>query len=89
MESRHKLGRQAQGQGRKPGPQPLGDRHAISVRVPEEYWKVYEEAWQQEGFANMSDYVNAILAEHHGLQVPGWIRIHKDQPQQEVLLRAG
>lgn len=72
---------------RKPGTRPKGERRAITVRVPAGDWSVYETASRAAGFDNLSDYVNAILAQHHDIAVPGWMQ--KPHPQQEVLLRAG
>ena len=39
------------------------------------------------GYQSLSDYVTALLAEHHGLDVPDYARL--DDPDQEALLRVG
>lgn len=70
---------------RKPGTRPKGDRRAITVRVPAEQRPVYEHAAGAAGYDNLSDYVTALLAEHHGLAVPAYAR----RPEQDVLLEAG
>ncbi len=70
---------------RKPGTRPKGDRRAITVRVPTGHHPVYESAAAAAGYDNLSDYVNALLAEHHGLAVPAYAK----RPEQGSLLEAG
>ena len=59
---------------RKPGPKPKGDRSAITVRVPSEHARVYEEAAREAGFQSLSDYLCAHLAQGHGLAQPEYLQ---------------
>ena len=70
---------------RKPGTRPKGERRAITVRVPAEQRPVYERAATAAGYDNLSDYVTALLAEHHSLAVPAYAK----RPEQGTLLEAG
>jgi|APEBP8051072661_1049379.scaffolds.fasta_scaffold04998_2 hypothetical protein len=71
----------------KPGTRPKGDRRAITVRVPRSQWAIFDGARKRAGYQSLSDYVTALLAEHHGLDVPDYARL--DDPDQEALLRVG
>ena len=55
---------------RKPGTRPKGKRHAITVRVPDDQWGIYVQTATREGYDSLSDYVCALLAREHDLQVP-------------------
>ncbi len=57
---------------RKPGTRPKGNRHAITVRVPEDQWELYRQFAQSEGYESLSDYVCALLAREHDLRVPDY-----------------
>jgi len=70
---------------RKPGTRPKGDRRAITVRVPADQWEVFDQARKRAGYDSLSDYVTAILAEEHGLEIPDYAK----RPEQDQLLRAG
>lgn len=64
---------------RKPGTRPKGPRKAITVRVPDDQWGLFNDARAAAGYASLSDYVAALLAELHGLPVPSYAR-RADQP---------
>lgn len=64
---------------RKPGTRPKGPRHAITARVPDPHWQVYEEAWRRGGYASLNDYVVAVLAERHDLEVPEYAQPGRQQ----------
>ncbi len=59
--------------GRKPGTRPRGDRSAITVRVPTEHARVYEQSARDAGYASLSDYLGALLAREHRLPEPEYI----------------
>ncbi len=65
----------------KPGTRPKGERKAITVRTPADHHRIFDEARQQLGYASLSDYVAALLAEHHGLPVPPYV--HRPGPLHE------
>lgn len=71
----------------KPGTRPKGDRRAITVRVPrEQFYDIVDNARRDAGYDNLSDYITALLAEEHGLEVPPYARRpERDHP----LLEAG
>ena len=71
----------------KPGTRPRGDRRAITVRVPRAQWDAFDAARKQAGYRCLSDYITALLAEHHGLDVPSYAKL--PDPGQEDLLRVG
>lgn len=73
---------------RKPGTRPKGDRRAITVRVPSDQWSAFDAARRECGYDSLSDYIAALLAEHHGLPVPGYTAVGHSH-HQEPLLRAG
>ncbi len=79
---------------RKPGPRPKGERKAFTVRTPAEHHRLFEDAYKALGYASLSDYVAALLAEHHGLAVPPYVHrpgpLHQ-QPElpEQALLKAG
>lgn len=58
---------------RKSGPVPKGDRSQFTLRVPTRHRGVYEEAAREAGYANLSDYLAARLAEVHGLDIPSYV----------------
>ncbi len=70
---------------RKPGTRPKGDRRAITVRVPDDLWHVLDAARKNAGYDNLSDYVTAVLAEDHQMEVPDYAK----RPEQGQLLKAG
>lgn len=49
-----------------------GKRQAILARVPEGHWEVYEEQRREAGYKSLSDYIVAVLAERHELDVPAY-----------------
>lgn len=55
------------------GRKPKGDREAISCRVPSDHKPTYEDHAREAGMP-LGDYVAVILAEHHGLPVPSYMR---------------
>ena len=70
---------------RKPGTRPKGDRHAITVRVPDAQWEIFEAAARTGGYRSLSDYVCALLAEHHHLHVPAYAQPQSASSAQELL----
>jgi len=66
---------------RKPGTRPKGDRAAITVRVPPNHRDLYAECAEREGYTCLGDYLTALLAREHGLQVPPYIRMREEGAQ--------
>lgn len=57
---------------RKPGRQPKGVRHQLTVRVPIEQFAVYQAEADAEGLS-VADYLTAALARQHGLAEPDYV----------------
>lgn len=60
---------------------------AITVRVPTAHHAVYEAEARTRGFASLSDYLGALLAEAHGLEAPDYVR-RRFGDDDQVLLEA-
>jgi hypothetical protein len=72
---------------RKPGQQPKGDRAAITVRVPRTHYDTLAEAARAEGLS-LSDYLNLVISQTHGLDVPSYVRRSSNREQGQLLISA-
>ena len=60
--------------GRRPGPDPKGDRSQITLRLPRTHRTVYEHAAKQAGLP-LGDYLALRLARAQGLDDPDYIAL--------------
>jgi hypothetical protein len=60
----------------KPGQQPKGRRRAITTRVPEPHWDVFQEAAEQAGLP-LGEYVYSVMAREHHLPEPDYLIRHR------------
>ncbi len=58
--------------GKRRGPDPKGDRSAITVRIPRTHRALYERAASAAGIP-LGDYIAAQLARAHELEEPDYV----------------
>jgi len=74
----------------KPGPPHRGPRKAALIRMPEAHYAVYLAEGERLGYKCFGDYLNAALAQAHGLPVPDFAKpSHSQTSTQEELPQAG
>ncbi len=69
------------------GPQPKGDRSAITVRIPKTHRALYERAAVEAGVP-LGDYIALALARAHQLEDPEYVYRNRNVNQEPLPLSA-
>lgn len=60
--------------GKRPGPDPYGERGHHTLRAPRDDLRHYDQCARDGGYPSLNAYLVAKLAEAHGRAVPDWAK---------------